>query len=559
MTALSTLRPALLALLGLCACKLEPLERVAPSDPARKEWAIKPYSVPDQRPQSEAARELASHMVRVYDALAGLEERAQLPNDKSPLIRYLTRSFGEASLAPDGDNRGWTQAVPLRRLQNKTWTMTLSLAAPQRGHRRRSAGVPTELAAQEVDQSSEDWAFRQFRDTGGDQETFSLLRLTPDLLENPRKLRQRARGKFVILDATQSDQATLRAQLLSTGSTWFTRLSEIGAVGCSVFTSLSDQDSLWQQLKSEFKRPFSELLAPGEAPPTRVELLAVANAKASRAWQTWHGGEIKALGPEKAGQGPVPKLLVSPLNAVDRRGQVVITMNGEARWETQYSVLGRQPGVLRPEKAIVVLARWNHSDVSETSAIQHTRNDAAITALLGLMRRTSQWHKQGRRTDISILYGALYGGQDAKNAGLAQFLRQKSIRPENIRAVLWLEDFSTRNDALDMEVKANRLPEGWPQLLELYGGHHMQISPPQPLGNADPLRSLDPLEVPVLTFSQAQWLDDSKGSVAATKPTFMPMAEQVEKILQFTWSLTEGQEDPGEDPDRAASGAKPAP
>lgn len=547
-----------IALLELNACKLEPIGRMGPSDPApKKQWLPQTYVIPDQRPQSEAARELASHLVRTFDALASLEGNASLPDSESPRTRYLTQSFGQANLAPDGDNRGWTQAVPLRRLKNEAWSMSMFVEppAPKVRARRRAPKTNAALPPQTLEQSSKDWIFRQFRDTGGVPETFSMIRLTPTMLATPQKYKAQAHGKFVLLDATQSERGPLRDQLLQRNSNWFSQLSQLGAVGCMVFTSLRAEDGLWLELQSEFARPFTELLAPGEAPPARVELLAVGNANASRDLANWHGGgSVGELGPERKGQRPPSRMQMSPPDAVDKGGRVKVTMRGNVTWETQYSVLGRQPGILRPEKAILVLARWS-PNTSKTNALQDRLNDAALTAMLGLMRRTHEWHKQGRRTDISIMYGALYAGQDAIDAGLSQFLRQKTVRTENIRAVVWLEDFSTRNDAIDLAVRSNPLPEGWPQLLELYGGHHLQLSPPLPLRPSDPLQNLEALNIPVLTFTQRPWLSEPKNTPDPARPTFIPMAEQIEKILQFTWTITEGQEEPSS----AAPGANPDP
>lgn len=548
-TAFRSLVTLMITLTGASACKLEPVDRIGPSDPSPLPWTQSQIKIPDKRPQSEVSRKLAKVLQQDFEQIQTLADDPALPDSQAPLVNFLTKRFGGAMLAPDGDNRGWTQAVPLRRLQNESWTLSLSIPDQVRQRLRKRVPIPEQA---QVDQDSKNWAFRQLHDSGGAQETFSLLRATPELLDEPERLKRFARGRYVLLDATQSKHAQLRAQLLDPRSPWIRNLGAAGAVGCSVFTSLSPEDGLWRELLESYKQPFIELLAPGEAPPMRIESIAVANANASVAWQAWHGGQVQALGPETAGQGPIAKTLVSPPSLVERKGQAVITMNGSARWETEHSVLGRLPGVIRPEKAILVLADWQPT--SKGSQLQEQSSDAALTALLGLMQRTRDWHRKGRRTDISILYGALFGGQEAKQAGLAQLLRQKTVRPENIRAVIWLKDFSIRNDTIDATVHSNLLPNGWAQLLELYGGHHMQITPPEPLASDSLLKTLEALEVPVLTFTQADWLHAPETAASQAPPTFVPMAELIDKLLQFTWTITEQS-----DQDPASESAPPSP
>lgn len=521
----------LVSLLGWAGCKLEPLERMQATDPTRLHWEAQDFVVPSSRPQTQISRELAQGLAKTYETLGELERHSTMPDSQAPFLEYLTQKFGEAMLAPDGDNRGWTQAVPLRHLQTDSWKLSMNWAPPRRGRRKNKSAA----LSKEVDNSSKDWVLRQFRHAGEQRESFPLVRLTPDQLKEPQLGRRvRAQGRFVILDATASSPSELADQLLESNSRWLSTLGEIGAVGCAVFTSLDAEHALWPQLRQEFSSPVTELLAPGEAPPQRLEMVAVANAEASRRWQSWHGGKIAPRGPERSGQGPSMAL---PLRgAIERNGRVAVEVHSTAKWETEYSILGRQPGAVRPEKVILILSRWNHK--KDKQGLGERGNDAALAAQLALIHRAFEWREHGRQSDISLLFGALYGGQAENYAGLAQFLRQKTVRPENIRAVIWLESFSIRDDALDVAVHSNQLPEWLLQLLEHYGGRRLRISPQAPLDRANPLKSLESQRTPVLTFTQAPWLDlpNTKGT---SRSSFAPMAELVETLVQLSWAASD--------------------
>ncbi len=179
------------------------------------------------------------------------------------------------------------------------------------------------------------------------------------------------------------------------------------------------------------------LQLPGEATP---QLRAAALA--------WSEPEIQGrpLGTEPP-SGLAVEGFVSPeaFAALQRASRVTgstadISFTAKERWFEDANVLGRIPGRSNPEQVVIVTANWDAGGL-EPSEAEHGNAQAAsgLAVLLAVVERMSLLRNSGRVPARSVVFIASAGGS-LGNLGLEQLAREELAQPENIVAVVHLDE-----------------------------------------------------------------------------------------------------------------------
>ena len=127
------------------------------------------------------------------------------------------------------------------------------------------------------------------------------------------------------------------------------------------------------------------------------------------------------------------RAMAQPGSSVD------ISFTAEERWFEDANVVGRVAGRDKPEQVVLVTANWDAGGLSapltEGGEIQSA---SGLAVMLAVVERLSLLRASGREPSRSIEFIAAAGGS-LGNLGLEQLAEQGLVQPENIVAVIHLE------------------------------------------------------------------------------------------------------------------------
>lgn len=521
-----------LALAGISACKIEPLQKLEALPEPPPPLPEPEYQLADAVPIRSISGELVDYLKKTHEKLQADSWGKDLGTKSQNRRRFLVEQFQDADLLPEGDGQEWQQIIPLRYLKTQSWSLNFTASTPQKS----KAHMVDPLL---VSDDSSNWALRAYRDYDNSPETRELIELSFPHAQALSRIPTTLRGRVVVLDlrAWKTKQLT---ELLSPDSQALVPLHRSGAIAAVILTSLQPGELAWNAVQSQWRNKLVDLLAPGEALPQRLDWLAIANSTASQNYNVWRDFAKKAKAVESAKGARSRRRRARRLAPADQRLLVQSEIQASSQWAQEQSIIGKVPGQLSPQQAVLIVSHFDDDPVNNSLALQTSpRRSDSMLLQLGMMQMAKRWLERGASLDTSLWF-ASFGGSSKQYAGLRQFLRQQRIRPENIRAIFEIGSISPQPHALTVSVRSVFSPTWLRETVESGASKRFQLVPYSPVSSFDPLVLLEEQSIPAFSFRNAEDTPQRFGNeFASNSKTWKSLETLAEEILQIAWSAAD--------------------
>lgn len=487
------------ALCGLAlACKVEPIEDLAPSEPPPLllPSTLAPWSTEMSDDASSAARwdeTLSRHLA--FATSPDLAGRRPGSPGAALTAGFVVSVLQAAGLSPSGPDLGWTQAVGVRSVS--THDRSLTIIPPPSAEKGRSTPAP---------QRFEDELWLQRRGSAG----AAVLRLRLDgQAELPRPTEPTAPvtegvaepplQRLRVLDPEAVMMESSPREAYREAFEWAWR----DGVDVAVLP-IPSEDAASLAAAERWREPDVQSLLLGRDPPATLAL------------QGFVGPEAHA----------------ALLAARDTPGTTVeLAYEASEQWFQDDNVIGRIAGGHHPEQVVLVTTHWDEGGLSEPLPGGGGYDNAgSLAVLLSVTEVAGRWRSAGRRPERSIVVLVEAGGS-LGHRGVERFIEASGIRPANIVAVVAL-------DRLGGEEL--RVVDG---ALSTLASHVSAIDPTARVVDAGD-RSYGhstflELRVPAVTLTRPPPPDGP-----TPPPTAAALRRDAELVLRLLWSLADEAEPP---------------